>query len=225
MADTSAIIPLSKLVDRFVFKYKLPDQDYALYFEHAADCIRELSIHAISQYRDVEIAVSSLGVISMPSDMLDFIGVALSYKGNVWYFTENQYMIIQASDSVMPTDYDTYWYSYGTTGAKNLYYFKLDWEGREIHIDGAEGENVRLQYISSGLDTAATCQVPIIVTPAVDAYLRWAQGEIDGESINEQLKRKRTYEEQFRLLKLQSLPSLKDIRDYFLGMTTQSALR
>jgi hypothetical protein len=226
MADTTALIELKKVVDRFVFKYKLPDEDFINYFEHAADCVRELSIHAISSYKDVPLTTTALGILTMPTDMLSLIGVALAYKGQMWYFTEDQYMIIRTdADDQMPTDYDSTWASYGVTGAKNLFYFRVDWSERLIYIDGAESTEVRLQYLSSGLNLSAATTVPAIANPAIDAYLRLMQGEIDGKSINEQLKRRRTYEDEFRLLKLQSLPALREIRDYFLSMTTQAIQR
>jgi hypothetical protein len=226
MAETTALIELKKVVDRYMFKYKLPDDDAANYFEHAADCVRDLNTHAISSYNQTTESVSSLGVLDMPTDMSGLIGVALPYKGELWYFTEKQFMIIKlTADDQMPTDYESAWQTYGTTGAKNLFYFRVDWKGRKIYIDGAEGEDVQLQYISSGLDLAAPTTVPAIATPAIDAYLRWAQGEIEGKSINEQLKRDRKYERQLSLLKVQSLPALREIKDYFLSMTTQAAQR
>ena len=226
MADTAAIISLSKVVDRFIFKYKLPQDDYVNYYEHAADCVRDLHVHAISYYNEDTITVSSLGVLTMPTDMLSLIGVGVEYKGEIWYFTEKQYMRIKTdADDAMPTDYNNSWSTYGITGAENLFYFRVDWDGRKIYIDGAEGDDVLLQYISSGLKADGATTVPAIATPAIDAYLRWAQGEIDEKSINEQMKRERKYEGELRLLKLQSLPALREIRDYFLGMMTQAIQR
>ena len=228
MADTLALIPLNKIVDRFIFKYKLPENDYANYYEHAADCVRELNIHAISSYQETLVTVSSLGVLSMPTDMLGFVGVGLVYKGEIWYFTQNQYMRIKKPTGLpqtMPTDFQSTWYAYGAKGGTNIFYFRIDWDGRKIYIDGAEGEDVLLQYTSSGLEASGATTVPAIANMTIDAYLRWAQGEIDGKSINEQMKRQRYYEDQFRLLKLQSLPALREIRDYFLSMMTQSIQR
>ena len=226
MADTSAVIELKKVVQRFVFKYKLPDEDFINYFEHAADCIRDLSLHAIRSYRDEPATVNALGVLTMPGDMEDLIGVALPYKGEMWYFTEKMYMIIPVTgDESKPTDFQPTWGSYGVTGGANLFYFRVDWGARLIYIDGAESQTVRLQYVSSGLDLLAPTTVPAIATSTIDSYLRWAQGEIDGKSINEQLKRRRTYEEQFRLLKLQALPSARELRDTFLSVTTQAVQR
>ena len=77
MADTAALIPLNKVVDRFIFKYRLPPDDYVNYFEHAADCVRELNARAISYITTSTQTVSSLGVINMPSDMIHLVGVAL----------------------------------------------------------------------------------------------------------------------------------------------------
>ena len=225
MAESSALIELKKVVQRYVFKYKLPNEDFVNYFEHATDCVRDLNVHAISSSRRVPIAVDALGVLAMPTDMIGLVGVALEFKGELWFFTEKQYMIVQAADSVMPTDAEPTWSSYGTTGAKNQFYFRADWKGRVIYIDGAESQTVTLVYFSSGLNIDAATTVPTICTPSIDSYLRWAQGEIEGKSINEQLKRERKYEGEFRLLKLQALPSLTDIRDYFLGITTQAAQR
>lgn len=226
MADTTGVVLLNKIVDRFIFKYKLPEDDYVNYFEHASDCVRDLNVHVISNYTQSTETVSALGVLTMPSDMIGLIGVALEYKGELWYFTEKQYMIIKDdADDAMPTDYQSSWVSYGVAGATNLFYFRVDWKGRKIHIDGAEGEDVILQYTSSGLVTSGATTVPAIATPTIDAYLRWAQGEIDGKSINEQMKRERKYENEFRLLKLEQMPTLREIRDYFLSMTTQSIQR
>lgn len=226
MAETTALVELKKVVSGFLVKYQIPDDNHAAYMIHAGDCVRKLNQYTISSYNQTTETVSSLGVLTMPTDMTGLIGVALHYRGELWYFTEKQFMRIKtADDDQMPTDFDTDWYSYGTTGASNPYYFRVDWKGRKIHIDGAEGEDVQLQYISSGLDLAAPTTVPALTTTAIDAYLRWAQGEIEGKSINEQMKRERKYENEVRLLKVDGLPSSRDIRDYFLGMTTQAAQR
>lgn len=226
MAETTALVELKKIVQRFVFKYRLPDDDFALYLEHAGDCVRHLNEYAISSYNEVSVAVDSLGVINMPSDMSGLIGIALAYKGELWYFTERQFMIIRTSATdLVPTDYEPEWYTYGVTGAHNKFYFRVDWKGRKIYIDGAESQNVQLQYVSSGLDLGAPTTVPAITTTTIDAYLRWAQGEIEGKSINEQNKRERKWENELRLIKIQGLPSYREIKDYFLSMTTQAAQR
>jgi len=226
MADTAALISLNKAIDRFIFKYKLSPDDYVNYFDHAADCVRELNKSVISSYQQTSVAVDSLGMLSMPSDMIGLIGVALEYKGELWYFTEKNYMIIRdAADDVMPTDQQASWSSYGVTGADNLFFFKVHWRDRKIYIDGAESQNVILQYISSGLVVSGATTIPAEATKALDAYLRWAQGEIEGKSINEQMKRERKYENEIRLLKVDQLPSLREVRDYFLSMTTQAIQR
>jgi hypothetical protein len=226
MAETTGLIELKKVVQRFILKYKLPDDDFVNYFEHAGDCVRKLNAHSISAYNEVTLPVSALGVLDMPTDMIGFIGVALEYMGELWYFTEKQFMVIkEAAEDKGPTDYDDKWASYGTTGAQNKYYFRIDWKARKIYIDGAEGEDVKLQYKSSGLDLAAPTTVPALATTAIDAYLRWAQGEIEGKSINEQLKRERKYENEIRLLKVDGLPSFREVKDYFLSVTTQAAQR
>lgn len=226
MADTTGIIELKKVVDRFILKYKLADEDFINYYEHAADCVRELNHRVISSYQETTETVSALGVLTMPSDMIGLIGVALAYKGELWYFTEKQYMIIKTdADDAMPTDYDTGWSSYGVTGASNSYYFRVDWKGRKIYIDGAEGEDVQLQYTSSGLDLTGITSVPAMATGVIDAKLRWAAGEISGKSINEQNRRMRIYENEIRLLKIDQLPSAREVRDIFLSMTTQAIQR
>lgn len=226
MAETTALVELKKIVSGFLVKYQLPDDNHAAYMIHAGDAVRHLNTYAISSYNETTETVDSLGVLSMPTDMTGLIGVALPYKGELWYFTEKQFMRIKTdADDQMPTDYESAWYTYGTTGAHNKYYFRVDWKGRKIYIDGAEGEDVQLQYVSSGLDLAAPTTVPAITTTAIDAYLRWAQGEIEEKSINEQNKRDRKWENEVRLIKVDGLPSSRDIRDYFLSVTTQAAQR
>ena len=230
MADTAALVELAKLVERFMLKYKLPKDDFFNYYEHAADCVRELHIHDLPAFKEVEISVNALGFISMPDDMIDFVAVGLLWMGQLWFFTERRFMVYTDfgdSATTKPSEHEYGDYGYAATGGKNEYYFKLDWRNRKIMIDNAEGEDVILWYKSSGLDTTGgtSVTVPVVANATIDSYLYFKQGEMDGESINENLRRERNYEKQLSLLRLHSMPAIHELYDYFLAMTTQSILR
>lgn len=230
MAETAAVVELAKIVERFLFKWKLPKDDYVNYYEHAADCVRELNIHDIPSFVEVETSVNSLGFISMPSDMIDFISVGLLWMGELWTFTERRYMVYTDfgdSSTTKPTDHEYGQYGYAGTGGKNEFYFKLDWKNRKIMIDGAESEDVILWYKSSGLSTdgGSNVTVPVICNATIDAYLYLKYGEFEEKSINELLRRQRLYEQQLELLRVQSIPGINELYDYFLKMTTQAILR
>lgn len=230
MADTGAITNLTKVVDRFLFKNKLTKNDFVNFYEHAADCVRELSIHDMPSYVEEEIAVSSLGIITMPSDMIDFISVGLLWGGELWTFTEKHFMVYTdfgGTDITKPTSHEYGSNGYAATGGKNKYYFKLDWKNRQIMIDGAEGVDVILWYKSSGLGGlgGVSVSVPVIMQAAIDAWLYYKKGELEDKSINELLRRDRNYEKQVTLLRNQSIPGVNEIYDYFLAMTTQSIQR
>lgn len=86
--DTSALIKLQDLVDRYTFKKKIPMDDWALYMEHAADCVRELSTHHMRAYKTAKVHSVSSGIFDMPSDMQDIIALSTPYNGVLWTLTE-----------------------------------------------------------------------------------------------------------------------------------------
>jgi len=226
MADTNNLIKLQDMVDRYLFKYKKPTDDWALYFEHAADCARELNIHHLRAFKTQEATISSKGIITMPDDMIELMAVSAQWNGLLWSFTEEGLLDITAIEDGDADDIaDDRVFDYGATGAKNIYYYHCDWDSRKIYLNGVPSETVILQYISSGLDLSTDTYLPAHAMFVVEKYLRMREADFDGLGINERQLREREYRDAIGMLRRVNMPSSAEFRDTLLSITTQTIIR
>ena len=206
MADQLATVSLQTIVKRFVLKYKINEDDYANYLEHAADCLRDLNISHLNYFQQTNLTLDSVGKVAFPTDMIDFISVGMVVD-------DVYYTFVQSPDLNVPTTAIT-----AGTGEKNKYFYYLDWNNRYIYCQTLIGETVTLRYISSGISTTTETLVPIQATQVIDAYLRWMQSLMDGANLGEQQLRKRTYDDLIMHLKWQMLPTMEQFKDTWLGV-------
>lgn len=205
MADTAATISLQTLVKRFVLKYKINEDDYVNYLEHAADCLRDLNISHLSYAIQTNLTLDSVGKVAFPTDMIDFIALG-KIEDDVYY------TFVQSTDLSVPTTSEVH-----TDGDWNRYFYYLDWPNRIIYCQTLQAETVTLRYISSGISTSVDTVVPVQCTQVMDAYLRWMQSLMDGAGLGEQQLRKATYDDLVRHLQWQQLPTLEQFKDTWIG--------
>ena len=206
MADTAATVSIQAIVKRFILKYKVNEDDFVNYLEHAADCLRDLNISHLPYFQQSSLTLDSVGKVAFPTDMIDFISVGV-IEGDVYY------TFIQSPDLSVPTSATTY---SGTDYDK--YYYHLDWPNRYIYCQTLATETITLRYVSSGISTSVDTLVPIQCTQVIDAYLRWMQALMDGAGLGQQQLRKQNYEESIRHLQWQQLPTLEQFKDTWLGV-------
>ena len=186
MADTNALVALEDVVTRYLLKYKKSTEDYTIYAEHAANCIRDFQVYDGVKYRSEKVTVSALGIIEMPTDLITLGGISVARNGEWWSFTERPKMVntttttddVEGHDSDFgegETLKDNKTYTYGAKGAVNAYYYAVDWDARRIFCDGIVSDTVLLKYVSSGIDTSEDTYIPEMLTPVVDNYLLWKE--------------------------------------------------
>jgi len=205
MADQAATISLQTIVKRFILKFKINEDDFVNYLEHAADCYRDLNISHLSYFTQADLALDSVGKVSFPTDMIDFIALGI-IEDDVFY------TFVQSTDLSVPSAAVSY-----STGNYNRFFYYLDWPNRVIYCQSLVSEEVTLRYISSGVSTTAETMVPIQCTQVIDAYLRWMQSLMDGAGLGEQQLRENNYTTQIRHLQWQQLPTLEQFKDTWLG--------
>ena len=205
MADQAAIISLQTIVKRFVLKYKINEDDFVNYLEHAADCLRDLNISHLSYFKQADLTLDGVGKVSFPTDMIDFISMGV-------VINDVFYTFMQSTDLSVPTTA----VSYGT-GDWNKFYYYIDWPNRVLYCQSLVSEVVTVRYISSGITSGADTMVPIQCTQVIDAYLRWMQSLMDGAGLGEQQIRENNYTTQVRHLQWQQLPTLEQFKDTWLG--------
>lgn len=205
MADQTATVSLQTIVKRFILKYKIFEDDFVNYLEHAADCLRDLNISHLSYYIQANLTLDSVGKVAFPTDMIDFISLG-KIEDDVYY------TFMQSTDLAVPSALTDY-----TSSAWDQYYYFLDWPSRIIYCQSLPAEEITVRYISSGISTTAETVVPVQCTQVIDAYLRWKQAEMDGGSLGDLQIRKAFYDEQIRHLQWQQLPTLEQFKDTWLG--------
>jgi hypothetical protein len=205
MADQTATVSLQKIVKRFILKYKIYEDDFLNYLEHAADCLRDLNISHLSYYIQANLTLDSVGKVAFPTDMIDHIAIG-KIEDDVFY------TFMQSTDLTVPTTLTDY-----TSSEWNRYFYFIDWPNRVYYCQSLPLEEITVRYISSGVSTSAETVVPIQCTQVIDSYLRWKQAEMDGSSLGDLQIRKAFYDEQIRHLQWQMLPTLEQFKDTWLG--------
>ena len=205
MADQAATVALQTIVKRFILKYKIYEDDYINYLEHAVDCFRDLNISHLSYFKQADLTLDAVGKVSFPNDMIDFIALGV-VRDDVFY------TFVQSTDLSIPTSVSSY-----DGSAWNKYFYYLDWPGRQIYCQSLPTETVTIRYISSGINSGAETMVPVQCTQVVDAYLRWKQAQMDGAGLGEQQIREVNYVNEVRHLQWQQLPTLEQFKDTWLG--------
>jgi hypothetical protein len=205
MADQAATVALQTIVKRFILKYKIYEDDYINYLEHAVDCFRDLNISHLSYFKQADLTLDAVGKVSFPNDMIDFIALGV-VRDDVFY------TFVQSTDLSIPTSVSSY-----DGSAWNKYFYYLDWPGRQIYCQSLPTETVTIRYISSGVNSGAETMVPVQCTQVIDAYLRWKQAQMDGAGLGEQQIREVNYVNEVRHLQWQQLPTLEQFKDTWLG--------
>jgi hypothetical protein len=181
---TNALISLNEIVDRYLFKYKLPTDDAFIYLEHICNCVRDFHLYDSPNEVPAKVTISALGIIEMPSDMVGFNDLYKFVSGIKWSFTYNDNIITTTTiiDGVetLDADYgegesldDPKSDTYGAVGGVNEYYYKPNWYARRIFVEGTKNDTAVLVYTTSGIELTGTTYVPEFITPMIDSYLLW----------------------------------------------------
>jgi hypothetical protein len=234
---TPALLDLNQVVTRFLLKYKLPLEDAVIFTEHAANCLRDFHLYDSPNVVSAKIAVSALGIIEMPSDMVGFNGLFMPLNGELWSFTEKDTIVntttftggVEGQDSdfgegVAITDPKTD--TYGGVGGVNDYYYTIDWKARRIFCEGIVSDTVLLKYTTSGVETAGTTYIPEFITPMLDSYMLWKASYFTESLMRQRPMLEKDYERaEFKIRNLINSMSYAEWRDLFLGITTQAPMR
>jgi len=247
MAHTSAVTEIGKVVDKYLLKYALPQENYFTYLQHACDCFREINLRHSNNVVTTKIAVSVLGIIDMPSDMIGFGHVFIPINGEWWSFTKKPRKVTTTTSAVMTTatmptiengegqdsEYgegvdvqnDVY-YGLGGKGGVNDYYFTIDWSARRIFCDGFKSDIAILQYMSSGLVVSGSTFVPGECETVIDAYLNWKKEMIAPRSMSMIQYLEKLYTDQIKAIRLiHFMPSKDEICDAWDSSSSQGIQR
>lgn len=233
MAYTGGLVKLADTVDRFMLKYKLPTEDGVLYFEHAADCLRQIMSKHSNTSVTAKISVGSNGIVEMPLDMTGFVNLYVQIGGEFWSFTDRPRMVNTTTGTVGVDEVQDgegivagQTVGYGAKGAVNDYYMRIDFTARRIFLDGFKSDTAVLVYTTSGLVVGGDTMIPAESTEVIDNYLYWKKSWFDGSNRGEKDSRKRDYYDELQQLRiLNFMPTGDMLRDIFYSTMTQAPQR
>lgn len=234
---TAALLSIDEIVGRFLLKFKRSTEDAVIYTEHLCNLVRDYRVHDSNQVVTEKIAISALGIIEMPDDMLSFVDLLYPLNGQYISFTEMSTLVntttftglVEGQDDDMgegvailhPEDV-----GYGARGAINDYNYVIDWEARRIFCEGIISDTVVLRYVSSGIETTGATTVSDIITPMADAYLLWKSSFWIPDLVRERESLKRDYTEaRLELRNTINAKSYDEWRDILLGLSSQAPQR
>ncbi|MBN2843573.1 MAG: hypothetical protein JXM68_10805 [Sedimentisphaerales bacterium] len=220
-----ALIKIGDIVEGFMAKYRVPMNDFTNMLLFAFDCLRENMSHTSRLYHHATLTTDANGMVDMPDDMMDFIGIALAGESVLWHFTENSNINADEVSADADVDDGAEAIGYAGRGGINDYYYKLDWNERKIYTDGAEATDIILFYVSTGIRTDEETSVDVTLASVIEAYLYWRLGELNSVAINEIDRRQQNYERAIRLASRYKLPPLRDVWDSILKNTSQGLRR
>jgi hypothetical protein len=237
MAYTNAQREIGLVVDRFLLKNQLTNEDYACYLENACDCYRDICVKHDNRLVTAKVSISALGIITMPDDMIGFSNLFIPLGGQFWSFTDipRKVTTTTTTDGVEGQDTeqgegvdinkDVYW-GLGGVGGVNPYGRTIRWDERRIYCDGIKSDTAVLVYNSDGLKVGETTYVPIICEETIDRYLLWKKSEIEAKSMSSITYNEKKYEEALLKLRIFNfLPTKDELEDAWNNATTQSVQR
>jgi len=221
MAYISSLIPLDSFVKRLLAKEGKDNDGYLRYMQIACDGLRDMHQHDFSVEVTTVVTVNSTtNSFSFPTDFVRYVWIATPIDGRWWKYTRDDEMVPLKDDantdiltSLPNLANSTYSTSYGSAGGYNRYLFKPDYENSRFQVSGDTPDIVVLKYISNGINSAGTINIPDYVTLALEDYVRYKIMDYDSAAESKILRMEQQYIKSRRKMRAVRRPTIQDIRD------------
>jgi len=231
MANISGLISLDAFVRRLLGKEGKDNDDYLRYMQIACDGLRDMYIH------DFEVEVTKIVTVnastnrfSFPDDYVRYTAIATPIDGKWWSYTKEDGMVPLTDDdgaailTTLPNIADTNIApSRSDGGGTNRFLFTEDRKNREFQVSGDTPDIVVLKYVSNGIDSAGSINIPDYATLALESYIRFNIADFDLIAESHVHRLKDQYKERRRMMRSVHRPALQDLIDVI--YKTSGALR
>lgn len=233
MADTSGVVTIKDIVNEYVMLTKT-DYGYPEIYQIACQGIREVNLwYKNDSKRTVKLTMNTNNIVSLPSDYLSFIQVAVPLNGEYYTLTERNSIIETTTESsgaeILDPEYgegvdvaDQIYENYGSTNRNPEGYYKLDEAKRRIVFRNLKRSQVFLTYKSSGLSTSEQTVIDAKARPLIEAYIRKKVAYYKDEAISRQQLLRQVYDEERSKLIGLEMPSIFVLEDMFKNEQNQT---
>lgn len=229
---------------------------YNKYLQLAIDAFRTLNMKHIQSVKIVYLPVDAdMKYVTLPTDYLDYVKVAIPQNGQVWTLTKNDSLLLprdmECGEPVLntsrgegvtldSTSWGGYYFTdhfhngrwvndlYAIGGGFNTAYFRVDEERGVIQLNGTiPNSEIILEYISSGIDLCGDTFVPVKALDTIKAYIHWKRLEYDPRvALSDKDRKERLYYAEARKLDAnESVPTLSEYLDTMYATTKQTPHR
>lgn len=211
---------------------------YMRFLQFATRGVKDLSLFHLNIVQTARIDMTDINTIILPMDFVSFIAIGVPYRGRLWTFTQDKYMVIplteDCGEDALDNDYGEGYdintgytvTGYGVPGGGNVYYFKLDLAHNRIVLSGFDRTTVTLKYVSTGVNFTDETIIPRMAEEAVIAWVHVLRTRNDRKisQVNKKDAEIVLYNETEKLRDLQA-PSLDVMYDAIYETFYQTAKR
>lgn len=229
MANVSSLISLDAFVRRLLLKEGKDNGHYIRYMQIATDGLKDLYIH----HFDVEVTSvvtvdTNTNTFAYPNDYVRYTMIGTPIDGRWWYFTRDLGMVPLSDDDgaeIMSSAVNLAEYhevsSLSSGGGYNRYYFREDHANRRFQIAGFTPDIVVLKYVSNGIDSAGTINIPDYALPVLEAYVRLNMADYDDIAESTVQRLDRQYKDKLKQMRMAQRPPLQDLIDVLYSTSSQ----
>lgn len=226
------VILLSSLVKDILLKTRAPSSEYFRYLSLAMEGITQLGLYSATYPRQIKVKMNDAGIVSWPEDMIRFISIGAAYRGKLWTYTYKGDIITTTEEEEGETvpeielEREVHGSGAAVRGGKNTHYFKIDYQNRRIFVMGFPVQDVYLTYISTGISLTEPTYVPLEMSPAIRAYVRWEDDKYNPDvPFNQKLMNEQIFHQQRRLVESLRWPTAEQWADVIRKTYSRSVIR
>ena len=227
MAEIDSLISLDAFVRRLLGKEGKDNDDYLRYLQIAIEGLRDMYIH------DFEVEVvkvvsvnATTNTFPFPDDFVRYTAIATPIDGRWWVYTREDQMVPLTDDdgttivsSLTNLAGNEFASSLSTGGGTNKYYFKPDYRKRTFQVSGYTPDIVVLKYVTNGINSAGTINIPDYALLALEGYVRHALADYDNYAEGTIFRLEKQYKEKRRYMRRVHRPTLIDLKDVLYAST------
>jgi hypothetical protein len=186
MANISGYINLGQVVDSLINEQDISRKQRERLLQVSIEGFSELITYHMNFFKEAWLPVSAtLGAVDFPSDYVDFISIGINDGGQFRSYTKDDNIIIPegviSGQDDLDTDKGENTYnsrndiaSYTSRGGINTHYYKIDQKNKRIIINGTSTlTTALLHYVSSGVNSSSSTEVPLYAVRALKDYINW----------------------------------------------------
>jgi hypothetical protein len=231
--DTSGVQTLKVMVKTIIFESGYTQEHWPYVYQFTIDAIRDVHMFHTSKYKISKVDMDTqTNTISWPDDYLGLCFLAIPQNGQIWTLTRDNKIIptttlvngqetLDSNSGEGVIESEGIVWGYAAKGGQNTLYYTEDENNRRFFINGIKPvTDILMGYISSGIEDKDTL-IPIRFKNVAEMYVRWKMNLRDPVNKNDADYFKDLYEQESNKLVAFEDPTLDEIYDALLKVSTQ----